>query len=243
YDGGLLPTRDYARFKALLVTAEPPVPHYTLPPQADGRADHDLLGALNVRHLLTDGRNGAPGPDWIVRAEAPGAAWLYEHADVAPRAFLVHEIEGQTDLDAALRQLARLDLRRQALLDLPAAALPPVDPVDAGGPTRQARIVRYSAQEVEIETEADGAALLVVTDSYYPGWRATIDGRPAPVLRANLLFRGIPLPAGAHRVRLWFDPLSVKLGFGLSVIALGANLLGLLATWPAIQPWVWRRGR
>jgi len=66
-----------------------------------------------------------------------------------------------------------------------------------------------------------------VTDSYYPGWRASVDGRPAPLLRTNLLFRGVPVPAGSHRVRLWFDPLSVKLGFAVSAVALAANLAGL----------------
>ncbi len=226
YDGGLLPTQDYAGFKTLLVTGEPPIPHYTLPPQLNGRADRELLGWLNVRYVLTDGRNGAPGPGWELRPGAPGAAWLYENPDAGRRALLVHRVAAAPgEAGAAIGALAWLDLGREAIVKAPSAELPPVD---AGAQVRRAEIVRYSPQELEIETEADGAALLVLSDSYYPGWHATVDGLPAPILQANLLFRGIPVPAGRHRVRLWFDPLSVKLGLALSGAAVLANSAGAL---------------
>jgi hypothetical protein len=250
YDGGLLPTRDYARFKALLVRAQTPVPHYTLPAQVEGKADRDLLSALGVRFVLTDGRNGSPGPGWILREGAPGAAWLYESDGTLPRAYLVRRVSAAPPADeAAVRRLAEIDLATEAIVHVPADALPPVDPpavAPAGptpgastagtgqgtgqgtGPPQKTRIVRYSAGEIEIETESDGASLLVVTDSDYPGWRASVDGRPAPVLRTNVLFRGVPVPAGRHLVRLWFDPLSVRLGFALSGVALAANVAGLL---------------
>lgn len=241
YDGGLLPTRDYSRFKSLLVTSQAPVPHYTLPAQLDGRVDRELLGTLNVRYVLTDGRNGAPGAGWELHPEAPGAAWLYENTEAQPRATLVHRIVPASLAEAAtLPALGAIDLRHEALVGLAAdASAPPqlgpllgraataLSALD-GGPTRRAEIVRYSPQELELETESDTAALLVVWDSYYPGWRATVDGLPAPVLPANVVFRGVPLPAGAHRVRLWFDPLSVKLGFAVSAIAVLLNTGGAL---------------
>jgi hypothetical protein len=237
YDGGLLPTRHYAQFKSLLVRLETPVTHYTLPSQLDGKADQARLGALNVRYVLTDGRNGSPGPGWLLRESAPGAAWLYENVDVTPRAFLVDDVTAApADDAAAVRLLAGLDLTREALVDVSAGALPAISPggLAAGGTagpaglTRRAQIVRYSPQELEIQTEADAASLLVVTDSYYPGWRASVDGRPATILRTNVLFRGVPVPAGAHRVRLWFDPLSVRFGLALSTIGLLANGAALL---------------
>ncbi|MDQ3702153.1 MAG: YfhO family protein [Chloroflexota bacterium] len=242
YDGGLLPTRDYARFKSLLVTGETPVPHYTLPAQLDGRADRELLGTLNVRYVLTDGRNGAPGAGWELHPRAPGAAWLYENTEAQPRATLVHRTVPAAPAEAAtLSALGAIDLRREALVGpaVDALAPPQLGPLldhagtsppalDGSAPTRRVEIVRYSPQELELETESDAAALLVVWDSYYPGWRATVDGFPAPVLPANVVFRGVPLPAGAHRVRLWFDPLSVKLGFAVSAIAILANAGGAL---------------
>jgi hypothetical protein len=241
YDGGLLPTRDYARFKSLLVPAQAPVAHYTLPPQAEGKADSALLGALNVRYVLSDGRNGSPGPGWTLRESAPGAAWLYENEGqrVLPRAWLVDRIIPAPEAEeAALERLASLDLAREALVHLPPDDLPPgLAPERPGlaqaseGATRTARITRYSAGALEIETVADGAALLVVSDSYYPGWRAAVDGRPVPLLRTNVILRGVPVPAGRHQVRLWFDPLSVRLGFALSALALVAN--GAALAWVA----------
>ena len=240
YDGGLLPTRDYARFKSVLVRDEPPVPHFTLPPQLNGKVDGALMAALNVRYVLTDGRNGTPGAGWTLREGAPGAAWLYESDSVLPRAYLVGRVAAAPADEDGGRPAPGGDgsgHRGPAARPrgLPAGDLaggrraPAPDGSGTGGqPTRPARIVRYSAGELEIETEAPGASLLVVTDSYYPGWRASVDGRPAPLLRTNLLFRGVPVPAGSHRVRLWFDPLSVKLGFAVSAVALAANLAGLV---------------
>jgi uncharacterized membrane protein YfhO len=77
----------------------------------------------------------------------------------------------------------------------------------------------------------------VVSDSYYPGWRAAVDGRPVPLLRTNVLLRGVPVPAGRHQVRLWFAPLSVRLGFALSALTLVAN--GAALAWAG---WTGRGG-
>src|SRR5581483_4520196 len=231
YDGGLLPTRAYAQLKTLLVTAEPPVPHFTLPPQMAGQADASLLAALGVRYLVVDGRNGAPGPGWTRRDDAPGAAWVYENAQVLPRAFVVSAVVRVDGPDEALQQLRRLDLGQIAVVEgtpSPAAlrstaAVPGQAERPARGTAQGARIVRYSPAELEVEVEVDRPGMLVVTDSYYPGWHASVDGQTAPLWIADLLFRGVPVPAGRHRVRLWYDPLSVKAGGALSLLALAAN--------------------
>jgi hypothetical protein len=220
YDGGLLPLRDYARFKSLLITAETPVPHYTLGPQAFGRADASLLGVLNVRFLLTDGRFGAPGPGWVLHGEAPGAAWLYENTRVLPRAFLAGDTVVEPDPDRAIGLMRSLDLGRTAVINrpLPRALSPPSGTV---------RIDRASAGEVVAQVETTGEALLVLTDTFYPGWRASVDGRPVSIVQANVLFRGVVVPAGSHEVRFWFDPLSVKLGLAMSGLALVVNAFGV----------------
>ncbi|MBI3970971.1 MAG: YfhO family protein [Chloroflexi bacterium] len=243
YDGGLLPLRDFAQLKSLLVTGEPPVPHFTLPPQLAGRADAALLAALHVRFLVSDGRNGAPGAAWRRIDNAPGAAWLFENPSVAGRALLVDQVIVEPDAAAAVRRMAHLDLTRAAIVERPLPATPPASGAAPSAPpstpeaqlTRFARITRYSAHEVEVETRSSMPSLLVMTDSHYPGWRAAVDGRPAPVVRANVLFRGVSVPEGTHRIRLWFDPPSVKMSFVVSAFALVAN--GAAAAW-------WRgRGR
>ena len=69
--------------------------------------------------------------------------------------------------------------------------------------------------------------LLVVSDTWYPGWRARVDGETARILRADHAFRALALTAGAHRVELAYAPLSFRLGAALS--ALGLALVALLA--------------
>lgn len=230
YDGGLLPTRAYAQFKELLVTAEPPVPHFTLPPQMNGQADASLFSALGVRYLVVDGRSGAPGPGWTRRDEAPGAAWVYENERVLPRAFIVSEVVRADGPEEAFQRLRGLNLGQAAVVDdaaFPANVLSAAAPSQAGtlapGPAQSARVVRYSPAEIEVEVEVDRPGLLVMTDSYYPGWRASIDGQATTIWPADLLFRSVLVPPGRHQVRMWYEPLSVRAGGMLSLLALAAN--------------------
>jgi len=80
-----------------------------------------------------------------------------------------------------------------------------------------------------VEVEAASDALLVLSEVYYPGWRATVDGEPAPILRVDSILRAVPVPAGAHRVEMRFVPLSFWLGAGIS---------GLAALWFAVTGWL-----
>jgi len=81
-----------------------------------------------------------------------------------------------------------------------------------------------------IAVAASRPALLVVTDLDYPGWQATVDGLPAPIYRANYLFRAVPVPPGAHTVVMRFDPLSVRVGLAASLLTLLGALV-LLRAW------------
>ncbi len=80
-----------------------------------------------------------------------------------------------------------------------------------------ARIVEDRPDRMRIETATSAAAWLVVVDTYDPGWRATIDGRPASVVAANVAFRALAVPAGSHAVELRYRPASVLWGVGLSL--------------------------
>jgi hypothetical protein len=110
-------------------------------------------------------------------------------------------------------------------------ALPPTGPSPTEGGTDQAAAgtVAWEADEAErlvLRTSSAQAAVLVVRDTYFPGWSATIDGQPAPVLRADYLFRAVAVPAGAHTVELRYE--SRALGAGAIVSLLSVLLtLGL----------------
>lgn len=83
-------------------------------------------------------------------------------------------------------------------------------------------------EHVTVRVETDQPAWLVLNDTYYPGWTATVDGAPATILRANALVRAVAVPSGAHLVAFVYDPSSVKLGAvgsAVTLVVLGAVLL------------------
>jgi hypothetical protein len=73
-----------------------------------------------------------------------------------------------------------------------------------------ARITAWRPDRVEIEAESSKGGLLVLHDSFYPGWFAEIDGKRAPIKRVETLFRGVDVPPGRHRVAFYFAPLSLE---------------------------------
>ena len=78
-------------------------------------------------------------------------------------------------------------------------------------------------------TEATG--LLVLSDTYDRGWKATIDGQATPVYAANHAFRAVAVPAGAHQVDFRYEPLSFRIAVALSLVTLGAVVGVYLALW------------
>jgi len=83
-----------------------------------------------------------------------------------------------------------------------------------------------------VETDHDG--LLVVSEQAYPGWRAWLDGREVPLIRADVILQSVSIPAGRHHVELLFDPWSVKIG--LAITLLTALLGGGELLWLAYRP-------
>jgi hypothetical protein len=91
----------------------------------------------------------------------------------------------------------------------------------------RARVATYLANRVVVDVETDVDAHLVLADTWYAGWSATVDGRPATVLRANLAFRAVPVPAGRHRVEMRYRPASALAGLAISAVT--AVVLALAA--------------
>ena len=111
----------------------------------------------------------------------------------------------------------------------------------AAGPLPgEARISNYEDERVEVRTRTTRPGLLVLTDSFYPGWKATVDGRDAKIHRVDYLIRGVQLPAGTHTVRFRYEPESWRVGWITSalalVIILGAVAVGLLRRRRAPRP-------
>jgi hypothetical protein len=163
-----------------------------------------------------------------------GSAYFYQNDDFLPRAYLVGEILPVADGDAALAMIASdaFAPERSVMLE----AVPPNyrQAASVGG---SVEVVRYTTNQAEMKVRTAQDAILVFSDSYYPGWVAEVDGSETAIYKANVTQRAVVVPAGEHRVRFRFEPVTVVVGFWVS---LGA-LLGLLA-WFVI-PSLWRRSR
>jgi uncharacterized membrane protein YfhO len=94
--------------------------------------------------------------------------------------------------------------------------------------------VEDEPDRVVVTTVAERPAWLVLNDTYGPGWRASIDGRPAPLFRANALVRAVPVPAGRHEVGFAYRPASVRVGAAVSIAALA--IVATLALAPFGRP-------
>jgi len=184
-----------------------------------------LEGPLLLRGLsLVDERSGAfqsltLGPYRLVHS---GDVKIYEHQAVLPHAFVVGRAITAGDA-AALALLAdpAFDVTKTVLLADAGVGDQPTAPAEA----RPATITRYAPEGVTVQ--ADGPGYLLLTDAYYPGWTATVDGQPAPIWRADVMFRAVALEAGAHEVVFTYAPRSVQVGLWVSGAALALLALAL----------------
>jgi len=90
------------------------------------------------------------------------------------------------------------------------------------------KITTSDSDKKVIITESDGNGFLYLSDLYYPGWSAYIDGNKTPIYRANYAFRTILLPEGNHRIVFQYEPKSLKIGSAISLVSLVAGLICLL---------------
>src|SRR5215831_8329984 len=189
----------------------------------------DLLG---IRHVLVPPDVTLDGPGLSLRYHGVDGR-IYRNEAALPRAFVAAEARC-LDTDEVLKRIrARtVDFRREVLLTDCVDATTRGDDrsprTDAPSPGT-ARIERDGADRVLISAESDRGGYLVLTDAWFPGWTASVDGREARVERVDHAFRAVKLGPGRHDVEFRYAPMSVRLGLALS--ALAAIVTGALA-WP-----------
>ena len=230
YDGGLLPTSQYAKFKQLLVGGGDEQPDLTLQAQAKTVPSSRLLGALGVRYLLVGPSMKDWDSGWVGTSDLDfGGVRVLRNSQALPRAYVVHSVQVLPDERQQLEAVRTLDLQQVVVLgqqvDYQAPQSPGKDEVG---------LIRDDADEVDVEVSLEQPGLLVLSDSYYPGWNAYLDGRKVPLLRADYALRAVQLEAGTHRVRFSYEPQSLRLGLALSA-------LGLLVTAGTFLAPRWRK--
>jgi hypothetical protein len=172
-----------------------------------------LLGTLNVRYI--NAFISLPETSIkLIRADSNRYSWLYKVDRVVPRAYVVSKAIKEMDAGKLLERLAGTAFNplSEVILSEDAAFLSPN--LDSRG---DVTISRYENQAVDIVAVLNKPGILVLTDSFYPGWRAYVDGKEEKIYRANLFFRGVQLEAGAHRVAFRYEPWSFTLGLIVSL--------------------------
>jgi uncharacterized membrane protein YgdD (TMEM256/DUF423 family) len=183
---------------------------------------------LNVHYVLSERNLDGPGLTRVFPPGDPlpeGQVQVFTMGDPFPRAWVVHAVEVIPDEGAALARLSadEFDLRRAAIV-----AQSPGTPLPGPSDGSSAQVTAFGPNEIRIEVDAVDNGLLVLSEIYYPGWRASVDGAPAPLIRADGILRGVPVPEGQHTVRVWYAPSSVRVGLVISVLALVGSVAGWL---------------
>ena len=191
-----------------------------------------FLDAADIRYLVAGvPLQGLPYP--VVYAGNDGA--VFENPNALGRAWLVGTtivVPEGSEIDAM--SSPSFDFRTMAVVDAPLGT--PLSDERVNG---SARIVEYEPSRVVVETTADRDAFMVLAETWYPDWRATVDGQGVHMYRANHAFRGVRVPAGTHRVEFVFAPATLKRGFVIWVV--GLTLLAGYASWLLYRRWRARR--
>ncbi|MEK9147210.1 MAG: YfhO family protein [Patescibacteria group bacterium] len=171
---------------------------------------------------------------------AEGKYAVFVNQTVMPRAFLASNYEGPSDIfgsepatdeERLRRKKERRKLIPQKLLRgdfdwRSVIILEKPSPISAQFGPGTAQIVEYKPTEVVVKTQSREPKILFLSDNFYPGWKATVDGDETEIFRANYTFRAVPLIGGEHEVRFYYDSWVFKVGLTISLVSLG--LLGII---------------
>lgn len=190
-----------------------------------GSNAYGWAGWANIRFVPSDGKaTAAPQFKNVYDKEIN----VYEVAGVLPRATLFHAVEilpeGQVLprlKDPAFDPQQRLIVSRESLSNEDAQLIQPLAKLPAT-PYTAAHISQYDSQRVQIEENSESAGVLMLNDANYPGWRAYVNGKLTPIIKADYLFRGVFLPPGRNVVDFVYEPMSYRLG---SMISAGALII------------------
>ena len=146
---------------------------------------------------------------------------MLENQQALPRAWIVHSARKEENPKETLRLLnsGEVNPRKEALLeeDPPQQISQPPNDDDASGD--QALVEEYGTNDIKLKTSSGTGGLVVLSEVYYPSWKAYVDGQPAEVYATDQLLRSVAIPAGDHEVELRYESQALEVGIMISVVA------------------------
>jgi hypothetical protein len=186
---------------------------------------YDLLG---VRYVLGSKDVALDWNKFTLAFDGDPTVNVYRNETPLPRAFVVHQAVVAADHEDAWARLHQAGFDPATTVILEGGQALDVQISKAA----EVQVVQYEPGRLEIEVQSPAEGYLFLSDPFYPGWRAEVDGQPAEILRANYAFRAVAVPTGAHRVTMAFRPTSWFGGLGISLLAvlilLGAGAFALV---------------
>ncbi|MFI5370077.1 MAG: hypothetical protein ACHQ52_00870 [Candidatus Eisenbacteria bacterium] len=181
------------------------------------------MALLGARYVVYDQPLDMPGYLQVFQGRE---AFIFENTHAMPRATLVAQVR-VAPMDTAVVDSIRRgtrDPREWVWLEKDPGALGPV----SGG---TATIRSYRLNDVTVDVDTPGPALLRLADLWYPDWTTTVDGHETPMLRADYALRAVRVPAGRHQVVFQFRSRAIRQGLILSLVSLTAALLMIVTGW------------
>jgi len=179
-----------------------------------GRGNIGMLNMLNVKYIITQGKNG--GAVAQRNPYANGNAWFVENIILAENA------------NDELLLLDSLDTKKTAVIATKFKGELPVEKIGRDS-TATIDLVNHEPQHITYETATNSPQLAVFSEVYYPdGWNAYIDGKPADYYRANYVLRAMTVPEGIHKIEFKFEPTVIQTGSTVSLVSTLIFILLLL---------------
>lgn len=194
-----------------------------------------LYSLMNVRYVLTSKDVKVTIP--FLHKVYEGEISIYENQRVLPRAFIVHRVTVRKEVTDILKRMAEPDFdpgsevvleeQQTAFAASQAAAWESARTQQVPEVAESVQITRYETDELEVDARLSENGWLVVSNTYFPGWKAYASGKALRLQRADCGIMAVALPAGVHQVRFVYAPDSVKYGKWISVVgALGVLAVG-----------------
>lgn len=174
----------------------------------------DLLDILNVRYIISPVPMKNSGYPLVFSTSTNPQFFIYENQAAIPGVFLVSDWVLIPDQKEQYRMLIAgdLNLKKTAIVE---QEIPKLN-LKKG----EARVARSDNSNIEVEATLDGDGMLILAESYYPGWKARVDGKEVKILPVNINQRGVLLKTGRHIVKFSYQPESFKNGVIISLATL-----------------------
>ena len=187
-----------------------------------GMAPASLSNVLDSEFFGLNGRRmygvaytiaAAPQPDAGDRVFAGASGIKVYRRDAFPRAWAVHELLRVPEIGQGNVEIGRdpESFRRKAYV------LEPPPRVEACAAPETVQLIQHDADRITIRADLACDGMVVLSDAFYPGWRARVDHRPAEIFQVNGAMRGVVVPRGNHIVTMRYRPVSVYLGAALTL--------------------------